>query len=809
MGSVAMSRCTCIRIALYFNCVNHSLCFPVMSPRRMDISSLLRDPSPPAPQRRPRSIDALLHHPDPPASLLSILNTPRHPLSPPAHRPFLRLDALVHVASEERRRITTDHDRPYPTPQPDLPSPDNPRPHKRPRDPPSPPRSPSPFLPPAHSTSPTTRHHPSASRNNNYPALRRQSILYMEPTRSAPPLLAGPVPPPVPLQHTSPFLHSLHLPQHSSPRNNSPHRHSPQHLRSQHHSSPTQTRALTPASAEADAISPRYGYGPRMAGGIEVLSNNSPSMRDPPRPDFSTYQSPVRDLSIERLVSDPYAEHATYEPTKLSPLSTRVFSLDEDRHHVKARSQQEEFFPERMRLRPPHLPFVDDSAKTTGMPTKQAEFPAQPLTERHPIRVWEEQPTAREAPRRVSPAYIPGIVCDLMEAPTWSGPHESRYGERLAEEDLATALRQDLMENVRTPPLSTRKEPQPHVNSTSEPLVSSGLQSLAEGTCIDPQPLLPTLMQPRSPTQSEPQAHLPQTPFLNSSSTHPSSASPVLDIHLKNFETHSEPQPERSETHVDASASAPLASSDPIVPEPELDADASLMASSLPRQPSPELVQPVLTLEPVTFGMSTHSTDASVSQSTSRSPSQQPMRDKDEPEDILISSPVHPEPPSRRSSEPSVSEQAMMDVDDELLSLVEDRPVRAVPAVPRVQTSSRLPLPITIGQATSAVTEQGSSGASDGPSSLMPSSQPVLKGPTLMADEEKDRASMPPPAARNKKAGKDKTTSLAVGTTTGSKKKKNGTPKPFSPPLNRNSPPNHELNPFPNPKLNPMWQIPL
>ena len=196
-------------------------------------------------------------------------------------------------------------------------------------------------------------------------------------------------------------------------------------------------------------MSPRYGYGPRMAGGIEVLSNNSPSARDPPRPDFSTYQSPVRDLSIERLVSDPHAELAAYEPTKLSPLSTRPFSLDEDRHHVKARSQQDDFVfsPERMRLHPSRLPFVDDNAKCMGMPANQAEFPAQPLTERHPIRVWEEQPTAREAPPRVSPAYMPDIVCGLMEEPMWSGPRESRYGERSAKEDRATALRQDVVEN--------------------------------------------------------------------------------------------------------------------------------------------------------------------------------------------------------------------------------------------------------------------------------------------------------------------------------------------------------------------------
>ena len=113
-----------------------------------------------------------------------------------------------------------------------------------------------------------------------------------------------------------------------------------------------------------------------------------------------------------------------------------------------------------------------------------------------------------------------------------------------------------------------------------------------------------------------------------------------------------------------------------------------------------------------------------------------------------------------------------MDVDEELLSLVEDRPVRAVPTMPKAQ----IDLPIMVGQATGASAEQGSSEAFDGPSSLMPSSQPVLKGPPLTTDKEKDHVSMPPPAARSKKAEKDKTTP-AAGTATGSRKKKDGTSK--------------------------------
>jgi hypothetical protein len=753
-----------------------------MSPRRMDISSLLRDPSPPP---RPRTIDALLHHAHPPASLLSLLNPHPRP-------PFLGLDALVHVAAEERQRIdAVDHARHYPVQD---------RPHKRPRD--GPPRSPS---PPA---SPSTRRYPSASPTSNYPTLLRQPPTLVNDTRAV-------ARPPLSLQHTSPFQ----LPPHSSPRNNSPRRHSPQHLRSQHHSSPIQIASLVSAPSEAEAMSPRYGHGPRMAGGIQVLSNDA-------RPDFSTYQSPGRDQP---------SDHA-----KLSPLSARVFSLDDDRHHARAPSFQVEAqecpLPrERVRSRPPHLPSPDattNSAISMGMFAREADFPVQPFLERHPIRVWEEQPTAREAFRRVSPAHMPG---GLAEGPAWSGTS----GERPAK---ATALRQDVVENGVLPSIWSRclttdslvttppKEPPPPHDPTPEPLASRS-QTPAEGTCPDPQPSLPTPIQPRSPIQSEPQAHLPHTSLLNPS-TPRAPASPVLHPHL---ETQSELWPEHSETQVDAGTSVPLTSSDPAVPEPVLaelmpgpvDADASLMANPLPRQPSPELVQPVLALEPE-IGMSMHSTDVNVSQSPSRSPSQQPLLSaKDEPNDILISPPTEPEPPSRRSPEPeytsereSASEHAMMDVDEELLSLVEDRPIRAVPAMSKAQIDSRLPLPITAGQATSAGVELGSSEASDGPTSLVPSSQPVLKGPPLVTDEEKDRTSMPPPATRNKKAEKDKTTAAA------SKKKKDGTSKvrisgfitrptnpdvvsSFSPPLNRNSLQNHEPNPSPNRKLNPMRWMPL
>ena len=513
-------------VSLYMSAViglcESQLCCPdtPMSPRRMDISSLLHHPDDPHPPR-PRTIDALLHHPHPPASLLSILNSPHdsrttqhhHPHhSPPADHPhprppFLGLDALVHVASEERRRISAsslpdrdserdlathldrdrfperdlshsfvhDHDRPsrhytYPLSSyppslhrhPDSPPlfQDNLRPHKRSRDagPPSPPRSPS--LVPGPLPSPSTRHHPSASPTTNYPTLRRHP---MDPTRSAPALLLGPVndartiphPPSVSLQHTSPFLHSLHssqLPIHSSPRNNSPHRYSPQHLRSQHHSFPLQTGVLIPPSVEADAMSPRYGYGPRMAGGIEVLSNDPPSIRDPPRPDLANFQSPGRDVSTPRLLSESRVEHARHD----SP--GRATFLDDDRHQLKALPHQVEgqecgLLRERVRSRPHHSPLVDtttDNDNSMGITTKEADLPAQPPPERHPIRVWEEQPT----PRRVSPVHMPIIVYGLAEGHTWSGASESGNGERPAKDDRETDLPQDVAEDgVLSPPV--------------------------------------------------------------------------------------------------------------------------------------------------------------------------------------------------------------------------------------------------------------------------------------------------------------------------------------------------------------------
>ena len=298
-------------------------------------------------------------------------------------------------------------------------------------------------------------------------------------------------------------------------------------------------------------------------------------------------------------------------------------------------------------------------------------------------------------------------------------------------------------------------------------------------------------MQPRSPVQSQPQAHLPQTSLPNSS-TPRAPASPVLDLHLKNFEIQSELQPERSNMMVDASTSAPLTSSDRTITEPLLaktglmpeviDANDTSMANPLPRQPSPELSQPSLTKEPEM------STPANISQSTSRSSSQQPLptllpaKDEDyaPPEDLMISPAIQPEPPFPEPDhtfkrEPPVSEQTMMDVDEELLSLVEDRPARAILAISKAQVESRLHLPTTAGQGTGRGAEQGSSEASDGPL-LTLSSQPVPRGPPLMTNEEKDRASMPPPAARNKKAEKDKTT-LVPGTVAGSKKKKDGTSK--------------------------------
>lgn len=300
-----------------------------------------------------------------------------------------------------------------------------------------------------------------------------------------------------------------------------------------------------------------------------------------------------------------------------------------------------------------------------------------------------------------------------------------------------------------------------------------------------------------------------------------------MDPDVKTFGTQFNRQPDRSD---DSAGASTITFSDPVVAEPtsekinpippveDVDDDV-LVASPPPRPLSPGFaIQPVLAEQSGTPSVSTHPTPlVTVSHDTSRSPSQppsiEPVPDASS-EDMVI----QPES-TRQSREPEdLSEQlpvseTMMDVDEELLSLVEDRPVHVIPPTPKVQIQPALPSPTT-GANESA--EGGSNEVSDGPS-LAPSSQLIPKG-ALLADEEKDRASMPPPAARNKKAEKDKAT--------GSKKKKDATSKvrisdfvtrsasPYlapsaSLPLKRNKLPNHELKPFPKPKRNPMARTPL
>lgn len=561
-------------------------------------------------------------------------------------------------------------------------------------------------------------------------------------------------------------------------------------------------------------MSPRYNHGPRMAGGIQVLSTDPSSVRDAPRPDLSNFQSPGRDLSSERFASESRIEHARHEQPRLSPLSGRVFSLDSNDTQPNVAPYQVEgqetlLLRERLRSRPPHLSLhvTPDDDKILPIPAMEADFPAQPPPERHPIRVWEEQPTAHEIYRRVSPTRTPSIVAGPVEGRSWSGPNEIGHVERLAMEGRRIELSQDVAENgalplfvfcscrliatplVSTSPLCTSKEPPSHRVPILEPLAADS-RAPFEGARVDPQPL-----QPQLPVQSELRAHLPQTLHPNSSTSR-IPASPVLGIHIENLGTNSERQPKPPDTLIDATASTPLASSDQIVTEPLPDqipgvvkTDDIRMASP---QPSRELAQPVVAMEPGSLGVSKYSTHVTVSQSTSRSSSQQPlptllpaMDEHSVPsEDVDISSPIPPEPPRRSpelenttEQEPSVSDQTMMDVDEELLSLVEDRPVRTGHSSSKMRAKSRSPLPITVGHGTGPSAEQGSNEASGLPSAV--SSQPLLKAP-LMTDEEKDRASMPPPAARNKKADKDKT-ALAAGTTTGSKKKKDGTSKVCTP----------------------------
>ncbi|KAG9314398.1 hypothetical protein JVU11DRAFT_5195 [Chiua virens] len=233
-----------------------------------------------------------------------------------------------------------------------------------------------------------------------------------------------------------------------------------------------------------------------------------------------------------------------------------------------------------------------------------------------------------------------------------------------------------------------------------------------------------------------------------------------------------------------------------------LDANDVRMATPFARQPSP-LARTISAMDPRTSDIPMHSHQANASQSTSRSLSQQPLLmplpTKDEasvPEAIPISTPIRSESPCRPfepehscKRELPASEQTMMDVDEELLSLVEDRPLSVVPAAVKMQID-----PSSMAdQGTDASPEEGSSEAAAG--SL--SSQLIIKGPLLIADEEKDRASMPPPAARGKKG--EKTISVA-GPATASKKKKDGTSRAAAKPKQPLKP---RAKPVPKPKVKP------
>lgn len=191
-----------------------------------------------------------------------------------------------------------------------------------------------------------------------------------------------------------------------------------------------------------------------MAGGIEVLSNDSPPIRDPPRHDLSTYQSPGRGISAERFVTESRLQHDRHEPLKLSPHSGRAFSPDDDTYQPKptpyqVQGQERELLRERLRSHPHHLPLhaTTDIGKSMGVPGTKTNSPGQPPPDRHPIRVWEEQPTARERDRRVSSARTPAVVCNLAEGRLWSGANESGHGEPLAMEGRRTELRPDVTED--------------------------------------------------------------------------------------------------------------------------------------------------------------------------------------------------------------------------------------------------------------------------------------------------------------------------------------------------------------------------
>jgi hypothetical protein len=496
-----------------------------------------------------------------------------------------------------------------------------------------------------------------------------------------------------------------------------------------------------------------------------------------------------------------------------------------------------------------------------------------------PMRVWEERPPAPGAPRRVSPTPI--LYAASSQVPDKISKGQEVLGETNGGHDEQPVVEYQVKDEVAdksvTPPSLS---PTRSISPSLAPITARSPTPPVHHTRIDPCPpqseLSPTSSapvshpeaQPISPVQSpssiksEPRTSTPP-PKISSPecSSHPlDSPVPVpaaLPVPELQFE-HPEPQPGHSSTLAGRGRSGPETSrppspeSEPIESEltpskgepiPEVGIMHDAIVSDGPiQEPSPEHVQPpTLTQAPGPSGSPEIQPKLECLHSQSLTPPQLPLPVpspvKEEPSSLPDGIPInHPKPSPRRSPEPerlteqqqAVTRLSMMDVDEELLSLVEDNvpsPATVLPAKLNGQAKSKSATPFTVGRSTGGSGDQRPSESVDGSSSSMPSQ----KVPAIIADQEKDRASMPPPAPPTEKAEKvekNKST-LAAGDAAASKKKKEGTSKvhfqlidirihphtlisfPSSPPPNLSSLPNQEPNPLQRPKSNPTFRTPL
>ncbi|KAF9229327.1 hypothetical protein BS17DRAFT_17055 [Gyrodon lividus] len=468
-----------------------------------------------------------------------------------------------------------------------------------------------------------------------------------------------------------------------------------------------------------------------------------------------------------------------------------------------------------------------------------------PLPQYRPLRVWEERLPAPEAPQGVSPTPVlyavnNQVADNISEGCVQQellGENKREHGEQPAVEDQVNESREEVVDKCVSPPppspmrsvspslapVTTRSPTPPVHHACIEPcsplllpgaqmaFVASASQSEISHPSLarisyEPRPFLsPAPAQSPLSIKSEPQA--PASPPASPAPAPP--ASPIRDLQSEHLEPelelgHSNTVTSRSRsrsTHTPPPESEPSWSEVEPVPEAVIMHD-TIMSDALIQDPSSELAQPpTLAQEPEPLGTPEirFKLERSPSKSQSRSPSQVPLSIpppiKKEPnilpEGIPITIPNHSEPSLRRSPKPersperpqAVTGSSMMDVDEELLSLVEDRVPASAPALPAKLTSqakSKSASPFMVGRGAGAGAEQGSSTSADG-SSTSASSQLVPKVPAIIADDEKDRESMPPPAPRTKKEKAEKVEkdrgALAAGTAVRSKKKMDGISK--------------------------------